>query len=326
VLLQHFAVIPSVSYATNDSIIVCPNVWPTFVVAISYSFLSYQSVDVLGAFHWAEPAVDFSSRCSFSKRWAFWQIVQRTRILQYTSHLYASIHRPRAMYHKPCFENPISDTGELKYASDIQKQTWPSSNARVIFDSLLSSQPILDHLTNLLGLHTRQVRHPSDNPQHNTMVQPDHPRISGKSDSKGLTLEEFSALFHIKFVAYRQNRLRARFHLFDSENSGEISCNELWHCLLDLNSLLTITELDEMLENCDTNHDGIIMYEKFVALRSVPRFSIVLCGGICPVILVACTPDVLIDLRSVVDSTKPETTQAGVIASHAYSTRPPHGL
>jgi Ca2+-binding EF-hand superfamily protein len=104
------------------------------------------------------------------------------------------------------------------------------------------------------------------------MVQPDHARISGKSDSKGLTLEDFSALLHIPLVAYMQNCLRARFHLINCEDSGDMSYNDLRHCLTDLDSLLTIMELDEMMKKCDTNRDGIIAYEEFVAIRSVPHF------------------------------------------------------
>jgi Ca2+-binding EF-hand superfamily protein/uncharacterized protein (DUF924 family) len=90
--------------------------------------------------------------------------------------------------------------------------------------------------------------------------------ISGKVGSKGLTFEEFSALLQIKMAADMQNRLRARFQLFDADNSGDISYEELRHCLTGLDSLLTTAELDEMMKKCDANGDGIITYEEFVAM------------------------------------------------------------
>ncbi|KAH8728590.1 calmodulin mutant SYNCAM64B, partial [Phaeosphaeriaceae sp. PMI808] len=90
--------------------------------------------------------------------------------------------------------------------------------------------------------------------------------ISGKPNSKGLTFEEFSALLQIKMAADMQNRLRARFQLFDTDNSGDISYEELRHCLTDLDNLLTTAELDEMMKKCDANGDGIITYEEFVAM------------------------------------------------------------
>jgi Ca2+-binding EF-hand superfamily protein/uncharacterized protein (DUF924 family) len=90
--------------------------------------------------------------------------------------------------------------------------------------------------------------------------------ITGKVNSTGLTFEEFSALLQIKMTADMQNRLRARFQLFDTDNSGDISYDELRSCLTDLDDLLTTAELDEMMKKCDANGDGIITYEEFVAM------------------------------------------------------------
>lgn len=90
--------------------------------------------------------------------------------------------------------------------------------------------------------------------------------ISGKKNSPGLTFEEFSALLQVKLAADTQNRLRARFQLFDTDNSGDISYEELKHCLTDMDSLLTTAELDEMMKRCDVDGDGRITYEEFVAM------------------------------------------------------------
>ena len=70
-------------------------------------------------------------------------------------------------------------------------------------------------------------------------------------------------------TADMQNRLRARFQLFDTDNSGDISYDELRHCLTDLDNLLTTAELDEMMKKCDVDGDGNISYEEFVAMIPV---------------------------------------------------------
>ncbi|KAF2264672.1 EF-hand [Lojkania enalia] len=90
--------------------------------------------------------------------------------------------------------------------------------------------------------------------------------ISGKPGSTGITFEQFAALLQIKMAADTQNRLRARFQLFDTDNNGDISFDELKACLQGLDSLLTTSELTEMMKQCDRDDDGMISYEEFVAM------------------------------------------------------------
>lgn len=90
--------------------------------------------------------------------------------------------------------------------------------------------------------------------------------ISGQTGSAGITFDQFAALLNIKMAADTQNRLRARFQLFDADNTGDISFDELKACLQGIDSLLTSSELTEMMNRCDTNNDGKISYEEFVAM------------------------------------------------------------
>ncbi|KAF2678297.1 EF-hand, partial [Lentithecium fluviatile CBS 122367] len=90
--------------------------------------------------------------------------------------------------------------------------------------------------------------------------------ISGNPGSTGLTFEQFAALLQVKMAADAQNRLRARFQLFDVDNTGDISFDELRGCLQGMDSLLTSLELEEMMKRCDANGDGMISYEEFVAM------------------------------------------------------------
>ena len=90
--------------------------------------------------------------------------------------------------------------------------------------------------------------------------------ISGQTGCNSLTFEQFAELLQIKMAADTQNRLRARFQLFDADNSGDISYDELKSCLQGIDSLLTTSELDEMMKKCDADGDGRISYEEFVAM------------------------------------------------------------
>jgi calmodulin len=67
-------------------------------------------------------------------------------------------------------------------------------------------------------------------------------------------------------AADTQNRLRGRFQLFDTDNTGDISLDELKACLQGIDSLLTSAELDEMMKRCDADQNGMISYEEFVAM------------------------------------------------------------
>ncbi|KAF2003588.1 EF-hand [Amniculicola lignicola CBS 123094] len=90
--------------------------------------------------------------------------------------------------------------------------------------------------------------------------------ISGKAGSTGITFEQFASLLQIKMAADTQNRLRARFQLFDKDNTGDISFDELAACLQGIDSLLTSSEITEMMKKCDTNGDGLISYEEFMSM------------------------------------------------------------
>jgi calmodulin len=56
------------------------------------------------------------------------------------------------------------------------------------------------------------------------------------------------------------------FKVFDKDNNGELSAQELKAVLTTLGEKLTPEECDEILELADKDHDGVINYREFVRL------------------------------------------------------------
>ncbi|CAF4003029.1 unnamed protein product [Rotaria sordida] len=62
----------------------------------------------------------------------------------------------------------------------------------------------------------------------------------------------------------QEAELREAFRLFDRDNSGYITINELKEVMLNMGEKLNQEELEEMMREADVNKDGKLDYEEFV--------------------------------------------------------------
>ena len=90
--------------------------------------------------------------------------------------------------------------------------------------------------------------------------------ITGCSNSEGLSFEEFVTLLRNDLMDSPEHRLHNRFRIFDADNSGYITLQELQLCLGHINCRATNEELEAVLRRADTNNDGHIDYEEFYRL------------------------------------------------------------
>ena len=90
--------------------------------------------------------------------------------------------------------------------------------------------------------------------------------ISGVENGHGLTFDQFSQLVALQMSSDWQERIRARFELFDHDGSGGISHDELAACIRGLDKLITTGEIEDMMKKCDADGNGLLSYEEFVAM------------------------------------------------------------
>ena len=61
-----------------------------------------------------------------------------------------------------------------------------------------------------------------------------------------------------------EKELRDAFKVFDKDGNGFISAQELRHIMTSLGEKLTEEEVDQMIQEADTNGDGQVDYNEFV--------------------------------------------------------------
>ena len=87
--------------------------------------------------------------------------------------------------------------------------------------------------------------------------------ITGRPNSESLTFLEFTNLIHRDLADTPEDALLQRFRFFDTDESGNISLEELRLCLRDIDTGLSDGEIEEMLKLADTSGDHELSYEEF---------------------------------------------------------------
>ena len=82
-----------------------------------------------------------------------------------------------------------------------------------------------------------------------------------------ITFHEFLSLYKRLLQKERQERkMKKAFQIFDSDNSGHISLNELKNVMEQVGGELNELELNQMLKKADVNGDTQIDYQEFIQL------------------------------------------------------------
>jgi len=96
------------------------------------------------------------------------------------------------------------------------------------------------------------VREVSEDKMYDTIEFNEYLQMMSKQQKKGLT----------------QDILKDAFRIFDKDDDGLISVEELRKIMKNMGDKMTDQELDEMLDAADTKHDGMVNYTEFVMLLS----------------------------------------------------------
>lgn len=81
--------------------------------------------------------------------------------------------------------------------------------------------------------------------------------------------EFLSMLARKKKEADTEEELKGAFKVFDKDNNGYISADELRHVMTNLGEKLTDEEVEEMIKEADVDGDGQVNYEGTVKLCSL---------------------------------------------------------
>ncbi|XP_050224568.1 calmodulin-like protein 8 [Mercurialis annua] len=78
---------------------------------------------------------------------------------------------------------------------------------------------------------------------------------------------EFLNLMAIKMKeSEAEEELKEAFKVFDKDQDGYISPNELRHVMINLGEKLTDEEVEQMIREADLDGDGLVNYEEFVRM------------------------------------------------------------
>ncbi|CAB4285622.1 unnamed protein product [Prunus armeniaca] len=89
-------------------------------------------------------------------------------------------------------------------------------------------------------------------------------------DADGNGTIEFGEFLHLMERKIKENEadaeLREAFKVFDKDQDGYISPNELRHVMINLGERLTDEEVEQMIREADLDGDGLVNYDEFVRM------------------------------------------------------------
>jgi calmodulin len=68
-----------------------------------------------------------------------------------------------------------------------------------------------------------------------------------------------------------EDEIKEAFRVFDKEGRGHISTEEFRFVMRNIGSQMTDEEIEEMIEEADHDHDGLISYDEFAALLCINK-------------------------------------------------------
>jgi centrin-1 len=108
-------------------------------------------------------------------------------------------------------------------------------------------------------------------------TKPELDRLIAEVDPKGtgvIDFENFSGLIHAKMAEREEiEDLRTAFDMIDEDRTGRLSLKNLKRVARELGETLADQELKDMLTEADTDQDGELSFDEFVALVSTASFS-----------------------------------------------------
>ena len=87
--------------------------------------------------------------------------------------------------------------------------------------------------------------------------------MTGRRGSEELTFSEFTSLMHCSLTNTQEEAMLQRFRFFDMDGSGHISLEELRLCLRDIDTGLSDSQIEQMLNLADTSGDHELSYDEF---------------------------------------------------------------
>ncbi|GMH28495.1 hypothetical protein Nepgr_030338 [Nepenthes gracilis] len=70
-----------------------------------------------------------------------------------------------------------------------------------------------------------------------------------------------------------EEQLEEAFKVFDKDQNGYISPNELRHVMINMGERLTDEEVEQMIKEADLDGDGLVNYNDFVSMMMPLRFN-----------------------------------------------------